>query len=85
MRTLFYTFFLTGLFFTANAQADVLPEPAEEESSDEDTSADDGDSGDDGADEKSGCSSVGQLDFGVTLLPFLCIGMIAYSRRRKEQ
>ena len=81
MRSLFYTLLLSSIFYTNTAQADVLPEPEDSEPANEDTSSE----SDEDADEKTGCSSVGNIDVGMALLPFFGIGFVAYTRRRKEE
>ena len=79
MRTFLTTLLLGGLFLTSTAQADVPnPEPEsqpESEPSTEDTATDS---------EKSGCSSVGTMDLGVTLLPVIFLGFVAFTRKREE-
>ena len=78
MRTLFISLMLTGFFFSPIAQADLAPEPENSEPADEDT-AESEDT------EKSGCSSAGNLDLGISLFPILCLGWLALARNRDEE
>jgi hypothetical protein len=61
------------------AYADIAPEP--------ETPADDTASSEDTAEgseeEKSGCSSMGTT--GMSILPILCIGFVAFIRTREEE
>ena len=76
MRTLFIIALLSGLALSPAAQADVAPEPESTEPADEDTAEE--------TEEKTGCSSVGQLELGVSLLPLFCLGWLAFARSREE-
>ena len=79
MRTFLTTLLLGGLFLNTTALADVPnPEPEsqpESEPSTEDTAT---------GSEKSGCSSVGPMDLGVTMLPVIFLGFVAFTRKREE-
>ena len=77
MRTLFLSLLLSGVFFSPLAQADLAPEPESAEPADEDTAEEE-------AEEKTGCSSAGNLELGISLFPVLCLGWLAFTRNREE-
>ena len=77
MRTLFISLLLAGLSMSPEAKADVAPEPENTEPADEDTGEE--------TEEKTGCSSVGNLELGISLFPVLCLGWLAFARNRDEE
>ena len=76
MRTLLLSLLMSGFLFSPSVYADIAA-PESSEPADEDTAEE--------AEEKSGCSSAGNLELGLSLFPVLCLGWLAFARQREEE
>jgi hypothetical protein len=74
MRPFFFSLLICGTLYSQDSWADIPPdpEPATEDSGTE-------------GEEKTGCSSIGGIDIGLSLFPILCLGWVALARKREDQ